>query len=35
MVALCKHKIAQDDAPPLLHRHAFESHYKNIFGARS
>jgi len=34
LVALCKKKIAEKekDAPPLLHREAFESHYKNIFG---
>ena len=34
LVALCKKKIAEHDAPPLLHRHAFESHYKGIFGAQ-
>ena len=33
-MALCKKKIAEGDGDhsPLLHREAFESNYKNIFG---
>ena len=34
LVALCKKKIAEGDGDvqPLMHREAFESNYKNIFG---
>ena len=34
-MALCKKKITEahdGDAQPLMHREAFESNYKNIFG---
>ena len=35
LVALCKKKIAEanGDDSPVMHREAFESNYKNIFGA--